>query len=53
MKKIILMYAKIGYEIGNIVRIFYEHKINWGYYADHDDNNFHCNFHPNNFIILP
>lgn len=34
------------------MRSFYKNKLNWGYYSDHDTA-FHCNAHPNNFVILP
>lgn len=34
------------------MRSFYNNKLNWGYYADHDTA-FHCNAHSNNFVLLP
>jgi len=46
------LYARIGWECGRIKRIFQDSNINWGYYADHNVL-YHCNAHPNNFIILP
>ncbi len=48
-----MIYARIGFEVGKILRLFYDNDFNWGYYYDHDINNFHCNVHPNNFVILP
>jgi len=52
IKLISWFYARIGWECGKIKRILQDHKINWGYYADHNVL-YHCNAHPNNFIILP
>jgi len=48
-----LLYSRIGWECGTLKRIFQENDINWGYFADHDKNIYHCNAHPNNFVILP
>lgn len=47
-----LLYARIGFEIGRIKRIFIDKRINWGYYFDHHPFLAHCNAHPNNFIVL-
>lgn len=46
------LFARIGWEVGEIMRYFYVNRLNWGYYSDHDTS-FHCNAHPNNFVILP
>ena len=46
------IYGRIGYEIGKILRIFFENDINWGYYADHSKYSYHCNAHANNFVVL-
>ena len=46
------LYARVGWEVGKIKRILQDNNINWGYYADHEPNSFHCNSHPNNFIVL-
>lgn len=29
------------------------HRINWGYFIDHNPFEPHCNAHPNNFVVLP
>ncbi|EAR94379.1 hypothetical protein TTHERM_00048820 (macronuclear) [Tetrahymena thermophila SB210] len=50
--QISLIYGRVGWELGSIMRSFYQNKLNWGYYADHDSA-FHCNAHPNNFVVLP
>ena len=47
-----VLFARVGFEIGCIKRIFLEKRINWGYYFDHHPYLAHCNAHPNNFIVL-
>ena len=42
--------AKIGFEMGRIKRVFSEEGINWGFFNDHG-NTWHCNAHLNNFVI--
>ena len=37
------LYARIGWEIGKIKRIFLENSVNWGYFFDHDSFVAHCN----------
>jgi hypothetical protein len=46
------IFSRIGWEVGRTMHSFYKNKLNWGYYSDHDTA-FHCNAHPNNFIVLP
>jgi len=48
-----VLFARIGFEIGRIKRIFQAKSLNWGYYFDHHPYLAHCNAHPNNFAILP
>ena len=40
---------RVGWEMGQIKRIFCQNKINWGFFNDH--GYFHCNAHLNNFIL--
>ena len=47
-----VIFARVGFEIGCIKRVFLEKRINWGYYFDHHPYLAHCNAHPNNFIVL-
>lgn len=47
-----VLFARVGFEIGCIKRVFLEKRINWGYYFDHHPYLAHCNAHPNNFIVL-
>jgi hypothetical protein len=50
MKEIIqAIVEKIGFEMGEIKRIFCDYEINWGYFNDHGSL-WHCNAHLNNFI---
>jgi len=46
------LYSILGGEIGETMRRIYEVDLNWGYFADHDTA-YHCNAHPNNFVVLP
>lgn len=45
-----LLAARIGWEVGLIKRIFCNNNINWGYFSDHGVT--HCNAHLNNYAIL-
>ena len=47
-----LIFARIGYELGRVKKIFILNDINWGYYIDHHPYLAHCNAHPNNFVVL-
>lgn len=47
-----VIFARVGYELGKIKKIFILNDINWGYYIDHHPYLAHCNAHPNNFIVL-
>jgi hypothetical protein len=47
------VYSRLGWEVGRVKRILQDKDINWGYYYDHEPNTFHCNAHPNNFVVLP
>jgi hypothetical protein len=40
---------RIGWEMGQIKRIFCQKGINWGFFNDHGE--WHCNAHLNNFIV--
>lgn len=42
---------KVGYEMGEIKRIFCDYEINWGYFNDHGAL-WHCNAHLNNFVSM-
>jgi hypothetical protein len=44
-----IILQKLGWEMGQIKRIFCEKNINWGFFNDH--GYFHCNAHLNNFVI--
>lgn len=46
------VYIRAGADMGQIVRLFFENELNWGYFADHSDLIFHNNMHPNNFVVL-
>lgn len=49
MKVINILLQKLGWEMGQVKRIFCEKEINWGFFNDH--GYFHCNAHLNNFVI--
>lgn len=49
----LLLYERVGYEIGKVKRVFIDNNLNWGYYRDHHRQLFHCNSHLNNFVVLP
>ena len=38
--------------MGKIMKLMLLNDINWGYYKDHSLHVFHCNAHPNNFVVL-
>ena len=48
-----LVYREVGWEMGVVKRTLESHRINWGYFFDHNPFEPHCNSHPNNFIVLP
>lgn len=39
----------IGWEMGQVKRLFCQKDINWGFFNDHGD--WHCNAHLNNFVV--
>ena len=47
------IYARVGFEIGRVLRILAENDIQWGYYWDHDPGVRHQNAHPNNLLVVP
>jgi hypothetical protein len=47
-----LIYSWCGFDVGTVLRQFFAHSFNWGYYNDHDAYVYHSNFHPNNFLVL-
>jgi hypothetical protein len=49
MAAIEALLEKIGWEMGQVKRIFCEKSINWGFFNDHGD--WHCNAHLNNFVF--
>ncbi len=48
-----LVYRRVGWEMGTVKRSLENHRINWGYFFDHNPFEPHCNAHPNNYIVLP
>lgn len=48
-----LVYRRVGWEMGTVKRSLENHRINWGYFFDHNPFEPHCNAHPNNYIALP
>mmetsp|Transcript_6777 Transcript_6777/g.9867 ORF Transcript_6777/g.9867 Transcript_6777/m.9867 type:complete len:397 (+) Transcript_6777:110-1300(+) len=50
IKKLATLYGYWGFLCGSFLKTLHEHHFNWGTYAD--KLGFHCNAHPNNFVIL-
>ena len=46
------LHARLGFEIGRTFRVFQDNDYNWGFFADHDPWDMHCNAHLNNYIVL-
>lgn len=51
--KLAYLFWNVGYEAGEIKRIFQDSNISWGYFIDHNPFEPHCNAHPNNFAVNP
>ena len=46
------LYGRLGFEAGKCLSIIHRSGYLWGSYQDHNAQEFHCNAHPDNLVVL-
>ncbi|KAJ3444799.1 hypothetical protein M0812_10660 [Anaeramoeba flamelloides] len=53
-KKILsILYYRLGFETGRIIKTLQENNISWGTFNDFFTNDIHCNAHIDNVVLMP